>query len=112
MAFDQIQMLRSTINHQWIVADDHASILRKFRHVDYLSGARFVAKMAALAEWNAHYPALTLDRVIIHQRSSWTAETTIRCQTKVLQGLSTHDFHLAMVRVVACLLSSLCCVCV
>jgi pterin-4a-carbinolamine dehydratase len=97
MAHAQIQMLLSTINHQWIVADDHASICRKFRHVDYLSGARFVAKMAALAEWNAHYPALTLDRVI-YQRS-WTAETTIRCQTKVLQGLSTHDFHLAMVSV-------------
>jgi pterin-4a-carbinolamine dehydratase len=96
MEMTQIQTLRSTINDRWIVDDDHASIRRTFRHDDYLSGARFVAKMAAVAELQSHYPELTLDRVI-KRRSSWTVETTVRCQTKVLRGLSTHDFHLAMV---------------
>lgn len=95
MQLPQIQSLRSTIDAKWVVDDDHTSIVRTFRHPDFLSGARFVQKMAAVAEVNAHYPELRLDRVI--RKRSWAVETTIRCRTTVLQGLSTHDFHLAMV---------------
>lgn len=91
----QIQSLRSTISKEWMVEDDCA-LVRAFRHPDFLSGARFLQKVAAVAEMNAHFPLMQLDRTIT--KRAWIVESTIRCHTKVLQGLSTHDFHLAMVR--------------
>jgi len=110
--------LLSTIHEDWIIEqdeDDNAStistptttdpsvptaISRQFLHPDYVSGGKFAARVAAVAEMNAHYPfALSLERRIV--RKSWQVVTTIRCRTLVLGGLSSHDFYLAMVRIVA-----------
>lgn len=72
------------------------AIRREFIHPDFLTGARFIHKIAAVAQVNAHYPSLTLDRRIVNK--NWQVMTVCRCDTFVLGGLSTHDFYLAMVR--------------
>jgi pterin-4a-carbinolamine dehydratase len=72
------------------------ALVREFRHSDFLSGADFLRKMAAVALINNHYPSLELTRKII--RKNWHAISRVTCRTTVLNGLSTNDFHLAMVR--------------
>lgn len=100
----EVERLRPTIHKDWNVEhvnpDDKSSfpvaLIREFEHPDFLFGARFTTRMAAVAQMNAHFPSFTLERRIV--RKTWQVVTSIRCQTVVLGGLSTHDFHLAMVR--------------
>ena len=72
------------------------ALVREFPHSDFLSGSRFLHLVAAVAEMNAHFPSLVLERRIV--KKNWVTVSTIRCHTTVLGGLSHHDFHLAMVR--------------
>jgi pterin-4a-carbinolamine dehydratase len=72
---------------------------REFIPTDFLSGAKLVQKLAAVAQLDNHFPAsLTLSRKIV--RKEWQVVTAVQCHTTVLGGLSTNDFHLAMVRTV------------
>ena len=74
-------------------------ILRDFVHPDFMAGARFVSKIAAIAQMeNQHYPAIGLGRRIVPHKKEWEVVTRVECYTLVLGGLSTHDFHLATVR--------------
>jgi pterin-4a-carbinolamine dehydratase len=70
---------------------------REFVPTEFLSGAKLVQKLAAVAQLDNHFPAyLTLSRKIV--RKEWQVVTVVQCHTIVLGGLSTNDFHLAMVR--------------
>jgi pterin-4a-carbinolamine dehydratase len=70
---------------------------REFLPTDFLSGARLVQKLATVAQLDNHFPAqLKLLRKIV--RKEWQVVTQVQCHTTVLDGLSTSDFHLAMVR--------------
>jgi pterin-4a-carbinolamine dehydratase len=74
-----------------------AALVRDFYHDDFGQGARFLGThLAAVAQLQNHFPSLLLDRRIV--RKQWEVVTTVRCHTKVLGGLSTDDFYLAMVR--------------
>jgi pterin-4a-carbinolamine dehydratase len=74
-----------------------AALVRDFIHNDFGQGARFLGNhVAAVAQLQNHFPALFLDRRIV--RKQWQVVTTVRCHTRVLGGLSTDDFYLAMVR--------------
>jgi pterin-4a-carbinolamine dehydratase len=95
-------MLKSTIGSQWTFEIDEAdptvpfSLKRQFIHPDYFSGARFLHKIAAVAQINNHFPSvLSLERRIV--KKNWQVVSSVNCQTLVLGGLSRHDFHLAMV---------------
>jgi pterin-4a-carbinolamine dehydratase len=72
------------------------ALVRSFQHPDFLSASRFLHTMAAVAQLNAHYPSLSMERKIIHRH--WYVISTVKCHTTVLGGLSTFDFHLALVR--------------
>ena len=99
LALEEAESLLSTIDKAWEIEKEGEkpwAIVREFIHPDFLNGASFVGKMAAVAEMNAHFPSVTLDRRIVCKQ--WQVVTQIRCHTFVLGGLSTHDFHLAMVR--------------
>jgi len=98
LALKEAENLLATVDGAWNIEknnDKPWAIVREFIHPDFLAGARFVHKMAAVAEMNAHYPSIILDRRIVHKQ--WQIVTKIQCHTFVLGGLSTHDFHLAMV---------------
>eukprot|EP00523_Entomoneis_sp_CCMP467_P008073 CAMPEP_0168734772 /NCGR_PEP_ID=MMETSP0724-20121128/8988_1 /TAXON_ID=265536 /ORGANISM="Amphiprora sp., Strain CCMP467" /LENGTH=183 /DNA_ID=CAMNT_0008781891 /DNA_START=264 /DNA_END=815 /DNA_ORIENTATION=+ len=70
-------------------------LTRDLEHPSYLAGAEFGRKIAAVAVVHNHYPiSLQLRRKIV--RKQWKTITTVQCQTLVLGGLSTMDFHLAM----------------
>lgn len=72
-------------------------LVREFDHDDYLRGAEFLKKIAAVALINNHFPPkLSLERSIF--KKGWKVVTRVECRTQVLGGLSRHDFHLAMVR--------------
>jgi pterin-4a-carbinolamine dehydratase len=74
------------------------ALVREFIHPDYLSGARFIQKIAAIAQMNNHYPTvLQLHRHIVQKK--WHIVSICQCQTYVLGGLSRNDYHLAMVRI-------------
>ena len=72
-------------------------LTREFIHPDFISGSKFVAKIAAVAQLNIHYPSIQLERRIVPKKKEWQVITQVRCHTLVLGGLSSHDFHLAMV---------------
>jgi pterin-4a-carbinolamine dehydratase len=105
MSLEEAQSLQKTIHDDWRIVEMKESesassaklyLVRDFSHVDFLYGARFLAKVAAVAQINNHFPSLVLDRQIRHK--NWHVYTRVTCHTKVLRGLSQHDFHLAMVR--------------
>jgi pterin-4a-carbinolamine dehydratase len=116
MSMEEAQLLKKTIHDDWRIettttttASSESSsssseaeaaatlyLVRDFHHGDYLYGARFLAKLAAVAQINNHFPSLTLDRKIVQK--NWHVYTRVKCHTKVLGGLSQHDFHLAIVR--------------
>lgn len=100
LGMNEVDRLRATIGSDWevVVADGDGiplALSREFVHRDFITGAHFVRRIAAVAEMNAHYPSITLDRKIA-RKGSWQVTTTVRCHTLVLGGLSGHDFHLAM----------------
>ena len=74
------------------------ALIREFVHPDFIAGSKFVAKIAAVAQLNIHYPSIQLERRIAPNKKAWQVITQVRCHTLVLGGLSSHDFHLAMVR--------------
>jgi pterin-4a-carbinolamine dehydratase len=72
------------------------TLTREFLHPTYLAGARFLHKIAAVAQLQNHFPSsLLLERRLL--RKNWQMVSRIECRTTVLGGLSMHDFHLAMV---------------
>ena len=107
MSKSEAERLKSTIHADWRLKErgidettNHAelapiAIHREFYHPDFLTGARFVQRIAAVAQINAHFPSIQLDRRIF--RKNWQVVTTVRCHTLTLGGLSSHDFFLAMV---------------
>lgn len=101
--------LRATIDPQWQIVEgeelsseneDSSSIpqglVREFIHPDFVAGSKFVTKVAAVAQLNMHFPSIQLERRILSRQKAWQVVTRIHCHTLVLGGLSTHDFHLAM----------------
>lgn len=115
LADAEVKYLCSTIHADWKVQtvaqnDDEPSrplaLTREFAHPDFLSGSRFLHTLAAVAQMNAHFPSLHLERKNV-KNNNWQVVSVVRCHTTVLRGLSTHDFHLAMVRFRQCLTSSL-----
>jgi pterin-4a-carbinolamine dehydratase len=98
----EVENMRSTIHADWKLetVDNETSsplaLKREFVHPDFLSGTRFLHSLAAVAQINAHFPSLLLERQIV--KKNWRTVSVVRCNTIVLGGLSTHDFHLAMVR--------------
>jgi pterin-4a-carbinolamine dehydratase len=96
------------------------TIVREFVHEDFIEGSKFLTHVAAVAQMNDHFPTLTLERRLLSRQKAWQVVSTVRCHTRVLQGLSHHDFFLATVRTLGefyckCMffLSHMCvCVCV
>lgn len=116
LSFEEAKSLCSTIHSDWRLESrfaenkdtgtvnlDGAStkffpvyLSREFMHPDFVIGAQFLAKLAAVAQVNAHFPTLHLERRIVNQ--SWITVSYVKCHTTVLGGLATHDFYVAMVR--------------
>lgn len=91
--------LLATIDSEWTLQHGEKgevplSLRRDFQHADFLSGARFLHKLAAVCVVHNHYGQLALNRTIV--KKQWRVISTVILQTTVLGGLSTHDFHLAM----------------
>jgi pterin-4a-carbinolamine dehydratase len=100
MSKAEAKLFKSTTHEDWKLefgnTDYPIAIFREFVHSDFLLGARFLQKIAAVAELNAHFPSICLERRIV--KKNWQVFSRIRCHTRVLEGLSANDFHLAMVR--------------
>jgi pterin-4a-carbinolamine dehydratase len=101
---EDAQGLLATVEKDWrLVVVDAAQdspptkLIRDFHHRDFMNGSQFVAKIAAVAHMNNHYPSIQLERKLL-PRSSWQVTTTVTCSTPTLKGLSYNDFHIAMVR--------------
>lgn len=74
-----------------------AKIVREFQHPDFISAASFLQHVAAVAQMNDHFPSLTMERKLNSRRKMWTIVSSVECHTKILGGLSHHDFFLATV---------------
>ena len=101
LSLRELDGLRSTVHSDWKVETtqnerEPLALTREFEHSDFISGTRFLQKIAAVAQMNAHFPSLHLERRIV--KKNWQVVSVIRCHTLILGGLSTHDFHLAMVK--------------
>ena len=73
------------------------AIVGEFVHEDFIAGSQFLTHVAAVAQMNDHFPTLTLERRLLSRQKAWQVVSTVRCHTRVLQGLSHHDFFLATV---------------
>jgi pterin-4a-carbinolamine dehydratase len=73
---------------------------REFPHADFMEGSSFLTHVAAVAQMNDHFPSLHLERRLDSRNKAWGVVSTVTCHTKVLQGLSHHDFFLATVRAI------------
>ena len=69
---------------------------KEFHHLNYIDGSKFASVLAAVAHNNNHYPTIQLERRLLPKEKAWTVVTIITCHTTVLNGLSFHDFHIAM----------------
>lgn len=91
-----------TLDPQWKIEEENNSegipqaLVREFLHPDFIAGSKFTGKIAPVAQLNMHFPSITLERQILSREKAWQVVTRIRCHTLVLSGLSSHDFHLAM----------------
>ena len=103
------QSLQSTVDSAWKIElnddddddsnnDSPRALVRELIITDHtlVTAARVASTVAAAAQLQNHFPRLVLDRRIV--RKEWQTFVLIQCHTTVLGGLSTHDFHLAMVR--------------
>ena len=108
LSLPDARKLLSTISDEWrivpvkddgSVSDDDTEMLitREFVHADFISGSSFLTHIAAVAQVNDHFPSLTLERKLDGRKKAWTVVSSVKCHTKVLQGLSHHDFFLATV---------------
>lgn len=95
---EDAQGLLATVEKDWsLVPEDSPTLLvRDFYHKDFMEGSKFVAKIAAVAHMNNHYPSIYLERRLLPK--AWQVVTSVRCCTPTLGGLSYNDFHIAMVR--------------
>ncbi len=69
---------------------------KEFYHADYMDASRFASIVAAVAHNNNHYPKICLERRLMKREKAWAVVTTVSCRTETLKGLSSHDFHIAM----------------
>ena len=91
--------LLSTLDPQWKLVCEEGSenpniLRRSFVHENFMIGATFIQKIAAVAFVNNHYPSLSLVRKLDHK--SWKVMSRVDCRTEVLGGLSYNDFQIAM----------------
>jgi pterin-4a-carbinolamine dehydratase len=75
-----------------------STLVREFCHADFLTAARFVKTIAAVAHVNNHFPTISIERRLLSQEAAWQVVTTVSCCTPTLKGLSHTDFYIAMVR--------------
>ena len=100
----EAENLLTTIRPEWILQGDgyeHGNmptrLTRCFEHPDFITAASFLTHVAAVAQMNDHFPSMKLERRLDSKRKQWVVESTVICQTIVLQGLSHHDFFIATV---------------
>lgn len=99
------QNLFATVDEGWRLVPEASDepptgVVREFYHQDFLAGAQFVSKIAAVAHVNNHYPSILLERRLLPK--AWQVVARVECRTPTLEGLSYNDFHLAMVSQVNC----------
>jgi pterin-4a-carbinolamine dehydratase len=70
------------------------SLMKRFSHSNYLDASKFTSIISAVAHNNHHYPTITIQRRLLQK--SWEINTIVSCHTQVLNGLSYHDFYIAM----------------
>jgi pterin-4a-carbinolamine dehydratase len=102
LSVEDAEKVSTTVSNQWKleISEDHAtSIRREFVHPDFMSGSSFLNHIAAVSQMNDHFPSLQLERRLNSRQKSWSIVSSVSCSTRVLEGLSRHDFFLAMVRV-------------
>ena len=103
LSFEEAKKLSLTVQDEWKLQQsskeqrDVLVLTRDFEHGDFLSGASFLKHIAAVAQMNDHFPSLNLERRLDSRNKKWAVVSSITCHTKVLQGLSHHDFFLATV---------------
>ena len=82
----EISLHLPTIDAAWTPTDDSTALHREFFHHDFIQAATFAKKIAAVAQLNAHFPSITIDRRII--KKQWQVVSRIRCHTFVLGNCS------------------------
>ena len=102
LVLEDAKRLLDTVSDEWKLIDDNTAISRDFVHPDFITGSSFLTHMAAVAQINDHFPSLTLERRLDSRKKAWHVVSTVTCSTKVLQGLSHHDFFLATVSIKIC----------
>ncbi|KAL3937977.1 MAG: hypothetical protein SGBAC_007017 [Bacillariaceae sp.] len=107
LVLEDAMRLSATVDRAWKVETEMketkegeqlehpAMIVRELRHPDFMSAASFLQHVAAVAQMNDHFPSLTMERKLNSRKKMWTIVSSIECHTKVLGGLSHHDFFLA-----------------
>ena len=96
---EQTEHLLATLEDGWRLipeTNDPTGLVREFYHKDFIAASQFVAKIAAVAHVNNHYPSILLERRLLPK--AWQVVTRVECRTLTLEGLSYNDFHMAMVR--------------
>lgn len=109
----EAQNLLATVDGCWKLVPEEATeiddpptaLVREFFHQDFLQGAQFVTKIAAVGHVSNHYPSIMLERRLLPK--AWQVVSRVECRTPTLQGLSYNDFHVAMVSFV---ILYLCCI--
>jgi pterin-4a-carbinolamine dehydratase len=99
LGWNDAKQLLEILDKDWILEGGDGegppvSLTRSYLHKDYLTATAFLSKIAVVGDLNNHYPTIVLERKL--QRQSWQVTTTIKCHTITLNGLSRHDFHIAM----------------
>lgn len=104
MEKEQAVSLLSTLDSEWTI-EYHADgnipqyLVRTCHHQQYGDGVRFLQCIGSVAEITAsHYPISVQLQRTVRKHGVWDIRTTLKCGTFVLNGLSSSDFHLAMVR--------------
>ena len=93
------ELVTSTLEAHWnIITDDDQNVLklvRVFHHDSYANASKFTNILTAIATQHNHYPPkIMLQRKL--GKKEWKITTTVECFTPTLEGLSFHDFHIAM----------------
>ena len=112
LSYEDAKRLLTTIDNSWVLESSPTNvenedrsqssippqaITREFYHTDFWTGSQFLTHVAAVAQMNDHYPSLHLERRLLSKEKAWQVVSTVRCHTRVLQGLSHHDFFVATV---------------
>jgi pterin-4a-carbinolamine dehydratase len=71
-------------------------LYKQFHHTNYINASKFISIISSVAYNNNHYPSLQIERQLLHKEKAWRVVSTITCYTEVLNGLSFHDFYIAM----------------